>query len=112
MKLLEIKDSPKEDKKLRGVFQYNTGKTKNVDFGAKGYRDFILISNPNSKFYIENKEEREKVREAYRERHDNEAEAEALKRADTPASLSMFILWGDSPSITQNIKAFRKKFRV
>lgn len=112
MKLLEIKDSPKEDKKLRAIFQYNTGKTKAVDFGAKGYRDYILVSNPESKFYIENKEERDKVREAYRERHDNQAEEEALKRADTPASLSMYILWGDSGSITQNIKAYRKRFRV
>jgi hypothetical protein len=112
MKLLEIKDSPKKDKKLRAVFQYNTGKIKNVEFGAKGYRDYILISNPDSSFYIEDKEERDKVREAYRERHDNEAEAKALKRADTPASLSMYILWGDSGSITQNIKAYRKRFNV
>jgi len=30
----------------------------------------------------------------------------------SPGSLSRYILWGDSPSMEENIRAFRKRFNV
>ena len=47
----------------------DNGKQMKHRFGAKGYRDFLLINDKNSKYYLPNKEDRDKVKRAYKSRH-------------------------------------------
>jgi hypothetical protein len=48
-------------------------------------------------------------REAYLKRH---AKNENWETAYTPASLSRWILWGDSGNINANIKYFKQRFKL
>jgi hypothetical protein len=50
-------------------------------------------------------------RDAYRARHKAVAGAN-YRDATTPASLSMFLLWGESRSLSKNVSAYRKKYGV
>lgn len=80
----------------------------NHHFGAKGYRDFLLINDPESKFYISDEAERKKVRKAYRDRHRND---KGLGNRHAPSELAWSILW-TKPTIKQSIKHYEKKFNV
>jgi hypothetical protein len=93
MKLLRIVDSPKEGKKLRAVFN-NNGRTKNVDFGAIGMDDYTLTHDKAQ-------------RDRYRFRHAKDLKTGEPWRA---GYLSYYVLWGDSTSRRENIKAYRDKF--
>ena len=77
-------------------------------FGAKGMRDFTLVNNPKSKFYLPDKAEREKVKKAYRARHRND---KGLGNIHSPAELSWMILWTE-PTLDKGIKAYEKKHKV
>lgn len=113
LELIEVKESPKKGKKLRAIFEDESGKRSTVDFGAQGSRDYLLVSNPDSRFYMRDRSARLRLRENYRKRHSNNPnERLALKRPNTPASLSMHILWGDSSNIKNNIRAFKRKYGV
>jgi hypothetical protein len=70
-------------------------KEKIVSFGAAGYQD-----------YTQHKDKQR--RELCRARH----KSDNLNDPTSPGSLSMYILWGDSTSIKQNIKLFRERFNV
>ncbi len=80
---------------------------KKIHFGAEGMRDYTLVNNPSSKFYIKEKKEREKVRANYRTRH----RKDPYKTPLTPASLSWFILWG-KPTLDESIKDYSRKIGV
>jgi len=107
MKLIEIKPSTRKDKKYMAIFQKDDGKTITTHFGQKGYRDFTLISNPKSEYYIKNSGAREKVRQSYLKRHAKEDWMKPL----TAGALSRFILW-EKRTVPTAIRAFRKKFSV
>lgn len=77
-------------------------------FGAKGMRDYTLINDKTSKHYLPKKEDREKVRKAYRSRHRND---KGLGNIHSPAELSMVILWSE-PTLDKGIRAFEKKHKV
>lgn len=96
MKLLRVIPSPKEEKKWRAVFMTDSGREKNVDFGAKGMEDYTQHHD---------KERRDR----YRTRH-----AKDLKTNDPtkPGYLSMYVLWGDSTSFQSNLNSYRKKFNL
>jgi hypothetical protein len=69
---------------------------KEIHFGASGYKDYTLGASDGE-------------RQAYRARH------RVNENWDNPLSagaLSRYILWGDSRSVQENIKAFKKKFNV
>lgn len=76
-----------------------TGKTKTVNFGAKGYRDYTII---------EDKAEAFKARAAYRNRHSGDN----LDDPYSPGALSWYLLWGDSQNIKTNLTSYRKRFGI
>ena len=95
-KLLKIVKSPKSEKKWRATFQSDTGREKNVDFGAAGMEDYTQHHD---------KERRER----YRTRHKKDLDTGDPTRA---GFLSYYILWGDSTSFDQNLAAYRRRFGV
>ena len=96
MKLLEVKKSTKKDKKYMAVFEKEDGKQKITHFGSAGMDDYTITKN---------KEQRER----YRTRHKKDLETNDPTR---PGYLSWYLLWGDSTSLKQNIKDYRKKFNL
>jgi len=95
-KLIEIVPSGKKHKKFDAVFQMlNSGKKRIVSFGAKGYEDYTQHRDKSR-------------RENYRQRHRHDR----LNDPMSPGALSYFILWGDSTSLNENLRQFRRKFRV
>lgn len=100
MKLDSVKPSPRPDKKLQATFTKDDGRTKTVHFGT----DSNFVFNPRKTV---------RDRKNYRKRHRAmRYEAQALKNADSPATLSMELLWGDSRSLEKNIAAYRRKWGV
>ena len=103
MFLLSVKPSTKPEKKMTAKFCLCKQKlacegsnTKTVHFGQKG-----------SETYTEGASKEK--REAYLKRHEpNESWSEPM----TPGSLSRWILWGATTSLTKNIAAFKKKFNL
>lgn len=99
--------SPLRTKKYRAIFYYDNEPFHHVDFGGKGYRDFTEINNPESKWYLEDPEEREKVREDYIRRHDNERED--WGDPYTAGALSRWVLW-EKPTLKDSWDFYKKKF--
>tara|TARA_R100000426_G_C4752714_1_gene84010 strand:- start:85 stop:417 length:333 start_codon:yes stop_codon:yes gene_type:complete len=108
-KLLKIVKSSNPKKKFDAIFKLDSGKEKKVSFGAASMRDFTLISNKNSKFYIPNKEEREKVRDNYQRRHKKDLLTEKNKKGLGAGALSFYLLW-TTPKI--NISSYKKRFNL
>lgn len=77
-------------------------------FGAKGYRDYTMINDKNSKYYLLKKEDREKVKRSYIARHSKD---KGLNNLHSPAELSMMLLW-NKPTLNASIKDFERKHKV
>lgn len=83
---------PANDGKYKYIAHFQNGrKTK---FGAQGYEDFTTHRDI-------------KRRQAYRKRHAKDLNTNDPYRA---GYLSYYILWGDSTSISQNIKDYNQRF--
>jgi len=91
MRLQKIVKSTKSDKKMMAVFDHKT-----VHFGQR-----------DSKTYLDH-HDRDK-RSNYISRHRIN---EKWNEPDTAGSLSRWILWGNSTSLNENIKDFKKKFNL
>tara|TARA_R110001599_G_scaffold353033_1_gene589843 strand:+ start:186 stop:461 length:276 start_codon:yes stop_codon:yes gene_type:complete len=91
MKLLSIKKSTNKNKKYVAEFDNN----KKVHFGHSDYGDYTTHHD-------------KKRRENYRAR----AYKGKTANPDTAASLAFYILWGDSISLQQNIKEFKKIYNL
>ena len=96
MKLLSITASEKPEKKLKAVFESDSGRTKTIHFGAKNMDDYTITKD---------KEQRAR----YLARHKAN---EQWSKPDTAGSLSKHILWGETTSRQQNISSFKKKFNL
>ncbi len=96
MKLLKVSKSDKPEKKYVAIFQKEDGKIKKTYFGAAGMDDYTITKD---------KEQRKR----YRQRHKKDLSTGDPTR---PGYLSYFILWGDSTSINENIKDYKKKFNL
>jgi len=107
IKLLKIIPSDLTTKKYSAYFLLDNGKEKKVNFGQKGARDFLLINDKNSKFYIPSSGKREKVKQLYLTRHASEDWMKFL----TPASLSRFISW-NKPTLAKSIAHYKNKFKL
>jgi hypothetical protein len=107
MKLLKVIPSDVKNKKYSAYFLLDNGKEKKINFGQAGARDFTLINNKDSKFYIDNKDDREKVKTAYRARHAKDP----INNPLTAGSLSWHILW-NKPTLAGSISHFKNKFKV
>ena len=95
MKLISVKPSNSKTKKYTATFMID-GKEKKVNFGQKGYDDYTIKKD---------KEQRSR----YRKRH-----AKDLKTGDPTRAgyLSYYLLWGDSTSLKENIKDYKKRFKL
>ena len=93
--LMSIVASDSKTKKYTATFMID-GKQKKVSFGAKGYDDYTIKKD---------KEQRDR----YRKRH-----AKDLKTGDPTRAgyLSYYLLWGDSTSLKENIKSYKKRFKL
>ena len=107
VKLLKIIPSDVKGKKYSAYFLLDNKKEKKVNFGAKTYRDYTLMSSKSSKFYEKDKKERDKVKNAYRARH----AGDRINQPMTAGSLSYWILW-QSPSFGGSIRNFKRKFNL
>lgn len=77
--------------KWRAIF--NDGKS--TKFGADGMNDYTLTGD-------------KEARRLFRIRHKKDLDTNDPQRA---GYLSYYILWGESTSITQNVKSFNKMFK-
>ena len=89
---MKIRKSLNPKKKFDAIF--DDGEV--VSFGAAGYTDYTLGAS-------------ETQRDRYIARH---RVAEQWNDPRSPGALSRYILWGDSRSIQQNLKSYRKRFNL
>jgi len=108
MRLIRIVKSSKEGKKWTAIFDIGDGKEKQVHFGSAGARDFTLINDKSSKFYLPKILDRNVVKASYRRRHIKDLETKDPTR---PGYLSYYLLWS-RPTLKGAIKAFKKKFKL
>jgi len=108
MKLISIIPSTRKGKKYKATFELDKERSITTHFGASGYRDYTLMSDPKSKFYIKDVKERLKVRDAYIKRHQKR---EDFNKPLTAGALSKWILWTE-PNINTAIKNFKRKFSL
>ena len=94
LKLIEVKKSPRADKKLVAVFQEN-GKTLLRHFGQKGASDFTIHHD-------------EVRKKRYLDRH---RANEYWEDPKTAGSLAKWILW-NKPTITESVSDFKRRFNL
>ena len=87
---MRIVRSPFPNKKWRAIFQDGT----HTDFGDSNYQDYTQHHS------IER-------RRLYRIRHEKDLETHNPK---AKGYLSYYILWGNSTSLQENIKEYKKRF--
>jgi len=108
MKLLRIVKSSKEGKKWTAIFDIGDGKEKQVHFGSAGMRDYTLVSNKDSKFYLPKILDRNVVRASYKRRHKKDLETKDPTR---PGYLSYYLLW-NKKTLASSIKDYKKRFKL
>jgi hypothetical protein len=96
MKLLNILNSTRKDKKLMAVFDID-GLIKKVHFGSR-YSQTYLDHNDNLK------------KSYYIKRH-AALGTEDITNPLTPAALSRFILW-NKPTLEESIKDYMNRFKL
>ena len=106
---VDIEPSTRKDKKLMAIFKNkDKKKIKVIHFGARGYRDYTLITNKNSPYYIEDEDKQKKVRTLYINRHKKRENWDA---PDNSGSLSRWVLW-EKPNLQNSIDFYKKKFKL
>jgi len=95
MKLV-IKKSDKSGKKYMAIFEKDNGRSKTTYFGQAGAPDYTLTGDKER-------------RRLYRQRHRKDLKTNDPTRA---GYLSYYILWGNSTSIKQNIRDYKKRFNL
>ena len=108
VKLIKIVKSSKAAKKYDAHFKLDNGKEKVVSFGSANMRDFTLINDKNSEFYLPKVLDRNVVKASYLRRHRSR---ENWENPLTPGSLSRHLLWS-AKTLPSAIKAFKKKFKL
>jgi hypothetical protein len=96
MKLDRIARTGDQRPAFEAVFKMDDGKQKTVKFGT-------------SSNYVTNPDKTKKDRTAYIARH---AVSENWNDPMSRGALSRYILWGDSRSIVENTRAYRKRFNL
>lgn len=99
---LKLRKSSREGKKWQ-----IKDENRIVHFGQANARDFTLINKRSSKHYIPSREEREKVKKAYRARHAKDN----LNNPFSPGALSYYLLWS-APTMRGGIKNYENKFGI
>jgi hypothetical protein len=97
-KFLGLKKANDNIHKYVATFLNNeTNRKKTVKFGGYGYDDYTTFD----------KSIREERKERYIKRHAKDNLNDAL----SAGSLSMYLLWGETPSIEDNLKNYLKRFK-
>lgn len=96
MKLDRIARTGDQRPAFEAVFTLEDGKKKTVKFGT-------------SSNYVTNPDKTKKDRTAYIARH---AVRENWNDPMSRGALSRYILWGDSKSVVENTRAYRKRFNL
>ncbi len=78
-----------------------------TSFGQKGMRDYTLINDPDSKFYIEDEKERKRIKQGYKNRHGTDP----IDDFKSAGALSWFTLW-TGRTLSQGIKQYEDRFNV
>jgi hypothetical protein len=94
MKLLSVVPAHDGVHKLAATFEMDSGRTKTTKFGAAGATDYLKSKEPDR-------------RERYRSRHAKDLQTHDPTRA---GFLSWHLLWGSSTLLSQNIRAYKRKF--
>lgn len=89
---MQLIKSPIETKKWRAVFNDGT----HTDFGAAGMDD-----------YTKTHDKEQRIRYLMRHRKN-----EDWNNPKSAGALSRWILWGDSTSIAENLRAFKLRFHL
>jgi len=97
---LEIKNSQAKGKRFVAIFTNDKGKSKKVNFGLK---------NPKRGTFIDHADK--ELRKNYIARHEVN-EKKFYKDPMRAATLSRFILWGNSSSLKQNIENYKNKYNL
>lgn len=105
--LMSVLPSNSKTKKYTALFMID-GKEKKVSFGASDYRDYTLINDKNSKFYLPKILDRNVVKASYIRRHEKK---EDWTNPLTPGALSRWLLW-EKKTLPSAIKAFKKRFKL
>lgn len=95
MKLLRIVPSGNPKKKYDAIFENESGRTKKVSFGAKGYEDYTMHKD-------------EARKELYLKRH---KAREDWSKPDTAGALSRWILW-NLPSFNASVADYKRRFNL
>ena len=91
-----IKKSDKSGKKYMAIFEKDNGRSKTTHFGQAGAPDYTLTGDKER-------------RRLYRQRHQKDLKTNDPTRA---GYLSFYLLWGNSTSINQNIRDYKKRFNL
>ena len=91
-----IKKSDKPGKKYMAIFTRDNGRTKRTYFGSAGMLDYTLTGDKER-------------RRLYRNRHRKDLKTNDPTRA---GYLSRFLLWGDSTSLRENIRNYKRRFNL
>ena len=108
VKLLKILPSKKPLKKYDAYFLLDNGKEKVVSFGSAGMRDYTLINDKTSEFYLPKVLDRNVTKASYLRRH---KARENWNDPMTAGALSRWVLW-DLKSLGGSIKKFKTKFKL
>ena len=95
-KLIKVVKADNNKNKLTAIFKSDNGREKKVSFGQKGADDYTITKD---------KEQRKR----YRTRHKKDLDTKDPTRK---GYLSYFLLWGDSTSLKENIKNYKKRFNL
>jgi len=104
---VKLFESPLKSKKYRAIFYLDGEPFHHADFGGKGYRDFTLINDPKSQFYLPDKKERLDVRRRYIKRHSRMDED--LDDPFSAGSLSYHVLW-NKPTLRKSWEDYKDRF--
>ena len=108
VKLIKIVKSQKPAKKYDAHFKLDNGKEKIVSFGSSGMRDYTLINDKNSEFYLPKLIDRNVTKASYLRRH---RARENWENPLTAGALSRWIL-GGRKSLKASIAKFKRKFKL
>ena len=108
VKLIKIVKSTKPLKKYDAIFLLDNGKEKIVSFGSAGFRDYILVNDKNSKWYLPKVLDRNVTKASYRRRHKKDLLTGDPRRA---GYLAYYLLW-NKKTLESSIKDYKKKFKL
>jgi len=106
-KSVKLFESPLKSKKYRAIFYHDGTPFHHADFGGKGYRDFTLINDPKSEYYLPDEKDRLDVRRRYIKRHSKMDED--FDDPFTAGSLSRWVLW-ERPTLRESWEFYKDKF--